>query len=69
MLVMLNNTILLTIIYLFVILKIMGLWLSWLERNLDMVKIRDSSPLSPTNLNSKYIYNINNLCINKVIKY
>lgn len=28
----------------------MGLWLSWLERNLDMVKIRGSSPLSPTNI-------------------
>lgn len=26
----------------------MGLWLSWLERNLDMVEISGSSPLSPT---------------------
>ena len=30
------------------ILSYLGLWLSWLERNLDMVKIRGSSPLSPT---------------------
>ena len=29
----------------------MGLWLSWLERSLDMAEIRGSSPLSPTKKN------------------
>lgn len=32
----------------------MGLWLSWLERNFDMVKVGGSSPLSPTNYNLTY---------------